>query len=145
MGEQVNVYIRDKWRPAELVSVGRKWSFVMLDGRQRRVPKGAVKPWIATQSMAEMVAKESLQEQGWTMAKVDGFWKIKKDGKTVVVTPGAYEKEMKICFDALKGAGREQEDLRAFGKKYCKHLPNCFATSEGCICGLSQEAKRLGV
>ena len=52
----------------------------------------------------------------------------------------------------LKGLGkrmveidRENAELRAFGKKYCKHLPNCCSTSKGCHCEMSQEIKRLGV
>ena len=40
---------------------------------------------------------------------------------------------------------REVQDLRAFGKKYCKHLPNCCSTSKGCHCEMSQEMKRLGI
>jgi hypothetical protein len=40
---------------------------------------------------------------------------------------------------------REVRELRAFGKKYCKHLPNCCSTTKGCHCEMSHEMKRLGV
>ena len=40
---------------------------------------------------------------------------------------------------------REVGELRAFGKKYGKHLPNCHSTSKSCYCELSQEMKRLGI
>lgn len=34
-GQDVMVFFRDKWRPAKLIFIGRKWATVALNGRTR--------------------------------------------------------------------------------------------------------------
>ena len=110
-GQDVAVYAKDKWQPAKLVEVGRKWAKVTLGGKSyiTKVPATAVRPLTTVQKQhAHTKVQEPVKhEVGLHLVEEDHYLKIKNGDRLVALFIKKYAKNAHIAFEAMKNAGSE--------------------------------------
>lgn len=106
-GEDVMVFAKNKWQPAKLVEMGRKWAKVGLNGKSyfTKVPATAVKALTIEQAQhAHTKVEEAPKEAVAVVVLVEEehYIKIKQGGNTIGIFIKRYRKEAQAAFEAIR-------------------------------------------
>lgn len=102
IGDNVQVYNKDKWRPAKLNETGRKWCKVTIgtNDHQSKVLMTSIRP-LVTVATPKVVLEQSV---GLWIVEDEHYVKLKDGTVTLGLFVLKFKTEALIAFEAIKKA-----------------------------------------